>query len=101
MTHSLPLATFFRKNALFSFYSLQHHVHIHHRGDYDKQKAVVVVQASLPALGINAKRASTRKYLTGLGNLCLSAACSQGRLRLHQFSTQFRASYNQGRLTIE
>jgi len=44
-------------------YSLQVHVHIRHRRVYDEQKAVVVVQASLPGLRINAKRASARKYL--------------------------------------
>jgi len=43
---------------------------------------VVAVQASLPGLRINAKRASTRNYLRGLGNLCSSAAYNQGRLTL-------------------
>ena len=40
---SLSLATFFRKNSLFTFYSLQHHVQIRHRRDYDEQNAVAVV----------------------------------------------------------
>jgi len=43
MTLSLFLAAFFRPNSLFAFYSLQHHVHIRHRRDYDEQKAVVVI----------------------------------------------------------
>jgi len=42
MTLSLSLATFCRPNSL-AFHFLQHHVHIRHRRDYDKQKAVVVV----------------------------------------------------------
>jgi len=32
-----------RPNSLFTLNSLQHHVHIRHRRDYDEQKAVVVV----------------------------------------------------------
>jgi len=40
---SLSLATFFRTNYLFTFYSLQHHEHICPKRDYDEQKAVVVV----------------------------------------------------------
>ena len=47
MTFSLPLATFCRPNSSFAFDFLQHHVYIRHRRDYDKQKAVVVVYASL------------------------------------------------------
>jgi len=47
MTLSLSLATFCRPHPSFAFDFLQHHVHIRHRRDYDKQKAVVVVQASL------------------------------------------------------
>jgi len=43
---------------------------------------VVVVWTSLPGLRINAKRAGMRKCLRGLGNLCLSATCNQGRLTL-------------------
>jgi len=43
MTFSLSLATFCRPNSSFSFDFLHHHVHIHHRKDYDKQNAVVVV----------------------------------------------------------
>jgi len=39
MTLSLSLATFCRPNSSFAFDFLQRHVHIHHRGDYDKQKA--------------------------------------------------------------
>jgi len=41
MTLSLSLATFCRPNS-FAFDFLQHHVHIRHRRDYDKQKAVVL-----------------------------------------------------------
>ena len=47
MTLNLSLGTFCRPNSSFAFDFLQHHVHIRHRRDYDKQKAVVVVQASL------------------------------------------------------
>ena len=43
MTLSLSLATFCRPNSFLAFDFLQHHVHIRHRRDYDKQKAVVVV----------------------------------------------------------
>jgi len=42
MTLSLSLAKFCRRSSLFTFYSLQHHVHIRHRGNYVEQKAVVV-----------------------------------------------------------
>jgi len=48
---SLSLATIFDRT-LFTFYSLQHHVHIHHKKDCDEQEAVVVVKASLPGLPI-------------------------------------------------
>jgi len=37
------LGCVFFEQALFTFYSLQHHVHIRHRRDSDQQKAVVVV----------------------------------------------------------
>ena len=47
MTLSISLATFCRPNSSCAFDSLQHHLHIRHRRDYDKQKAVVVVWASL------------------------------------------------------
>jgi len=64
MTSSLSLAAYFSTKLSFHIvYSLQHHVHIRHRRVYDEQKAVVVVQASLPGLRTNAKRASARKYL--------------------------------------
>jgi len=43
MTLSLSLATFCRPNSSFAFDFVQHDVHIRHRRDYDKQKAVVVV----------------------------------------------------------
>jgi len=43
MTVSLSLATFCRPNTYFAFSSLQYHVYIHQRRDYDKQKAIVVV----------------------------------------------------------
>jgi len=36
-----------RPNSFLAIDFLQHHVHISHRMDYDKQKAGVVVQASL------------------------------------------------------
>jgi len=48
MTLSLSLATFFRPNSSFAFDSLQHHVHIRHRRDYDEEQAGVVVKASSP-----------------------------------------------------
>jgi len=44
---SLSLAKVCRPNSSFAFDFLQHHVHIRHTRDYDKQKVVVVVQASL------------------------------------------------------
>jgi len=47
MTLSLFLATFCRPNSSFAFDFLEHHVHIRHRRNYDKQKAVVIVEASL------------------------------------------------------
>jgi len=47
MTLSLSLAAFCRLNSSFAFDFLQHHVHIRHRRNYDEQKAVVVVEASL------------------------------------------------------
>jgi len=43
MTLGLVLATFSRPNSSFAFYSFQHHVHIRHRRDYYKHKAVVVL----------------------------------------------------------
>jgi len=81
MTLSLSLATLCRPNSLFTFYSLQHHVHIRHMMDYE-QKAVVLVKHHYQGCQVNAKRASTRKYLRGLGNVCSSAACNQGRLTI-------------------
>jgi len=50
MTLSLSLASFFRPNSLFTSYSLQYHVYIRSRKNYDEQKVVVVVRASLPLL---------------------------------------------------
>jgi len=47
MMLSLSFAMFFQTNAFFTFISLPHHMHIRHR-NYDEQKAVVVVPASLP-----------------------------------------------------
>jgi len=44
MMLSLSLVTFCRPNSLFAFSSLQHHVNIVHRRDYDEQKAVVMVE---------------------------------------------------------
>jgi len=46
MTLSLSMATFCRPNFSFAFDFLQQHVHILHSRNYDKQKAVVVVEAS-------------------------------------------------------
>jgi len=64
--------------------------------DYDQQKAVLVVQASLSGLRINAKRAITRKYLRGLGNLCSSAAHNQLTFVFNTISCglRSRAAYN-------
>ena len=42
----------------------------------------------------NAKRASTRKHLRGIGKLCSSAVYIN-------FLTSFCAAYSEGRLTIE
>jgi len=50
MTLNLPLATFFFDQTFFSFCSLQHHVHIRHRRDYDGQKAAVVVKTRGPQI---------------------------------------------------
>jgi len=74
--------TLSRPNSLFAFCSLQHHVHIPHRRDYDEQKAFVVVNHHYQGCQLNAKRASTRKYLRGLGDLLSSAAYNQGRLTI-------------------
>jgi len=53
MTLSLSFATFCRPNSSFALDFLQHHVHIRHSRDYDEQKGVVVVEASLiPGLPI-------------------------------------------------
>jgi len=57
MTLSFSLAAFCRPNSLFTFYSLQHHVHIRHGRDYDEQKAVVVVKHNHQGCQLNAKRA--------------------------------------------
>jgi len=43
MTLSLSLAKFNPPNSSFAFDFLQHHLHIRHRRDYDKTKAVAVV----------------------------------------------------------
>jgi len=42
---------------LFSHYlsTLQHHMHIHHRRDYDEQKEVVLVYALSPVLPIKVR----------------------------------------------
>ena len=51
MTLHLSLAGYvFFQHSHFAFYSLQHHVHIRHRRDYDEQKAVVVVLARGPRI---------------------------------------------------
>jgi len=47
-----PWLYFFQSKSLFTFCSLQHHVHIRHRRDYDEQKAVRSGEASLPGLPI-------------------------------------------------
>ena len=68
MTPSLSLATFCRPNSRSAFSSLQNHVHIRHRRDYDGQKSAVVVWTSLPGLPIKHEACYTRKYLRGWGN---------------------------------
>jgi len=73
-----PWLRFFYQT-LFTFYSLQHHVHIRHRRDYDEQKAVVVVWASLPGLSNVLVRENISR---GVGNLCSSAAYNQWRFTL-------------------
>ena len=88
MTLSLSLVTFCRPNSLFTFHSLQHHVHIHHRRDYDEQKAVAVVMHHYQGCQLHAKRFSTQKYLRGLDNQCPSGDYIN-------FLTPFRAAYNQ------
>jgi len=77
MTLSLSFATFCRPNYLFAFSSLQHHVHIRHMRGYDEQKAAVLVKDHYQGCQLNVKCASTRKYLRGLDNLCLSAVYNQ------------------------
>jgi len=66
MTLSLSFATFCWPNCLFAFYSLQHHVRIRHRSDYVEQKTVLVVQHHYQVCQLNAKGASSRKYLRSL-----------------------------------
>jgi len=64
---SLSLGTVCRPSPLFSFSSLQHHVHTRRRIDCDKQKSVVVVFTSIiTRVAKIVKRASTRKYLKRL-----------------------------------
>jgi len=67
MTLSLSLATFCRPNSSFVFDFLQHYVHIGHTRNYDKQKAVVVVETSLilglPAMG-NARVRERRECIS-------------------------------------
>jgi len=62
MTLSFPWLRFFFTK-LFTFYSLQHHVHIRHRRHFDEQKAVVVVKHHYQSCQLNAKRTSSRKCL--------------------------------------
>jgi len=64
MTLSLFLAAFFRPNSFFTFYCLQHHVHIRHRRDYDEQKAVVVVKHHYQGYLFNTKHASSEAQVT-------------------------------------
>jgi len=75
MTLHLTFATFCQENSLFTIYSLQHHVHIRHKKDYDEQNArIVVVKHHYQGCQLNAKRTSILMYLRGLGNLCSSLA---------------------------
>jgi len=93
MTLGLSLATLFSTKLSFHIlFSLASRAHPSHEGLWWTEGSCS--EASLPGLRINAKRASTRKYLRGLGNLCSRAAYIN-------FLTPFRAAYNQGRLTIE
>jgi len=80
MTPCLFSRRFCWPNSLFALSSLsasRTHMLAPSQGDCDEQKAVVVVWASLPG---SRNVLCTKVYLMGLGNLCLSAACNQGRL---------------------
>jgi len=59
MTLSFSLATFCLPNSLFAFSSLQLHLNIVHRRDYDEQKAVVLVEHHNQGCQLKAKHAST------------------------------------------
>jgi len=67
---------------IFSFYSLQHHVHI------PSQEELWWTEGSFSGVSIitrvikNAKRASKRMDVRSLGNLYLSAAYNRGRLTI-------------------
>ena len=63
MTLSLYMVTFCRPVSSFAFDFLQHHVHIRHRRDYDKQKAVVVAYALFHAG--NARVRERRECISG------------------------------------
>jgi len=82
MTLRLSLATFCRPDNSFAFDFLQHDVHIRHRTDYDKQKAVVVVIAYAPLIRETNVREHGECISKGLGNLCSSAVYNQGQLTL-------------------
>ena len=88
MTISFSLAMFCRQSSLFAFYYLQYCVQVHHRRDYDEQKAVAVVMHHYQGCQLHAKRFSTQKYLRGLDNQCPSGDYIN-------FLTPFRAAYNQ------
>jgi len=76
MTLSLSLATFCRPNSSLAFNFLQHHVHIRYRSDFDKQKAVVMVLASLIRETheyANVENASHKLRQTGIYNVARGA----------------------------
>jgi len=50
---------------IFPFFSIT--CTLHHKRDYDEQKEVVVVYASIPVFPIKRETCSTRRYLRGLG----------------------------------
>ena len=76
MTLSHSLDKFCRPNSSFAFDFFQHHVHILHRRNYYKQKAVVVVTDTSMMLGLPIKwemqdcksTETSRMHLRGIGN---------------------------------
>jgi len=60
----LSWLNFFGPNSVFTFYSLQHHVHIRNRRVYDEQKAVVVMKHHHQGCQLDAGHANTYNELS-------------------------------------